>query len=328
MNVKILSNEDVNHLVKMEDAIDIIRSAFIQLHQGKADLPLRIQIQVTQQTRTLVMPAYLKETGALATKIISIFPENRGTDLPTVHAVVMVTDSRTGQPLALMGAHSLTALRTGAASGVATELLARKDSRVVAIFGAGIQGRTQLQAVCCVRPIEKVLIYDVDPTAVQTYIEDMRTLPHIPPNIQPASSPSHALEVADIVCTATPSTQPVFQDEFLKRGTHINAIGSFTPHMQEIPEKTVARSKIVVDSLEASLSESGDLIIPLNHTSITREDIHGELGELASGARVGRETDDEITLFKSVGLAIQDAALSHYVLTQAQSSNRGCNVKI
>jgi alanine dehydrogenase len=329
MNLVVISNEEVTQAVDMGEAIETIKEAFIAFYQGEANLPARIHIEVDErQARTLIMPAYLRESGALGTKIISIFPENQSTKLPTVHALMIVIDSHTGQPQAVMDAGTLTALRTGAVSGVATDLLARKDARVAAIFGAGIQGRTQLQAVCAVRPIEKALVYDTDSAAARTYVRDMQALPRSPSDIEIASSPDAALVDADIICTATTSLQPVFKDEFLKKGSHINAIGSFTPQMQEIPEETVIRSKIVVDSLQASLAESGDLIIPLNKKSISREDIHGELGEIASGALVGREMDEEITLFESVGLAIQDVALAAFVLRRVREMHRGCTVEL
>jgi ornithine cyclodeaminase len=329
MNLNIVSNEQVTQAVDMNDAIEIIRIAFIEFYQGKADLPVRIHIEVDEkQAQTLIMPAYLKASGALGTKIISIFPENQYTDLPTIHALMIVIDSHTGQPQAIMDAGRLTALRTGAVSGVATDLLARKDARVAAIFGAGVQGRTQLQAVCTVRSIEKALVYDTDPGAAQSYVEDMQALSPGPSDIEIASSPDEALVDADIICTATTSLQPVFKDESLKKGSHINAIGSFTPRMQEIPQETVVRSKIVVDSLTASLAETGDLIIPLEKKLISRKDIHGELGEIASGSQVGRETDEEITLFKSVGLAIQDVALAAHILQQVREHHMGCTVDL
>ena len=328
MNLKILSNDEIKKAVKMGDAIDIIRNAFIQFSQGKSEVPLRTLIPVGERNaRTLFMPAYLKESRALGIKILSIFPENRKTGLPASHAVTVLVDPVTGQPQAFMDARYLTALRTGGVSGVATDLLARKDARVVAIIGTGIQGRAQLEAVCSVRSVEKIFIYDISPQAAHAFVEEMGRLKTIPKDITVAQSPQDALSETDIICTATPSITPVFQDEEIREGTHINAIGSYTPSMQEIPEKTVARSKIVVDSLEACLAEAGDLIIPLKKGLITEHDIHGQLGDILSGITVGRENEEEITFFKSVGLAIQDVAISTYALHQAQKLDIGHDVE-
>lgn len=329
MNLKILSNNEIREAVKIEDAIEIIRNAFIQFSHGKSVVPLRTQIPVDEHhAKTLFMPAYLKESRALGIKIISIFPENRKAALPAVHAVTLVVDTITGQPQAFMNATYLTALRTGGVSGVATDLLARKDAHVVAVMGAGIQGRAQLEAICAVRSIENIFVYDIDPLAAHTFVREMGTLETIPSEITMVQSPHDALSDADILCTATTSSYPIFQDEDLREGTHINGIGSYTPYMQEIPEETVARSKIIVDSLEACLAEAGDLIIPLKKGLITEKNIHGQLGDILSGMTVGRETDEEITFFKSVGLAIQDVAISEYALRRARELDIGHDVEL
>jgi len=329
MNLKILSNTDIREAVKMEDAIEIIRNAFIQFSQGKIEFPLRTQIPVDEHhARTLFMPAYLKESRALGIKIISIFPDNRKAALPAVHAVTVLVDATTGQLQAFMEATYLTALRTGGVSGIATDLLARKDARVVAIIGAGIQGRAQLEAVCAVRPIEKVFVYDLNSQAAHIFAREMGALGTIPSEITVVQTPYDALSEADILCTATTSSYPVFQDEDLREGTHINGIGSYTPSMQEIPEGTVVRSKIIVDSLEACLAEAGDLIIPLKKGVITEKDIHGQLGDILTDMIVGRETDEEITFFKSVGLAIQDVAISEYALRRARELDIGHDVEL
>jgi ornithine cyclodeaminase len=320
----------------MAEAIEAVKGAYREVSSGQAVLPLRTPVPVEKRAGvTLFMPAYLANSDALGAKIVSVFSENPKQGLPLIHAVVLVLDAATGQPAAIMDGTYLTALRTGAASGVATELLARTESRVAAIFGAGAQARTQLEAVCTVRPIEEVWVYDVVPGAAKTYAEDMkeRNQPlapgrRIPGEIFVADSPAEALRHADVVCTATTSKTPVFADRDLLQGVHISGVGSYTPEMQEIPPQTVARAKVIVDSREASLSEAGDLIIPLERGEITESHIHGEIGEVASGMIPGRESEEEITFFKSVGLAAQDVAVASLILRRAGEQGLGIDVEL
>ena len=326
--LKILSQNDVKQSVNISQAIDAVKEAYIQLSRGEAVIPLRTQVPVKKQDAvTLFMPAYLPSTDTLGAKIVSVFPKNTEKELPTIHAVVIVINAQTGQPEALMDGTYLTALRTGAASGLATDFLARKEACVAAIFGAGIQGRTQLEAVSTVRSIEKVWVYDILPEAAEAYIKEMKTRGKpIPPDLSIALSPAQAIRDADIICAATTSLTPVFDDVDLKPGVHINAVGSYTPQMQEIPAQTVARAKVVVDSMSASLTEAGDLIIPLKDAIITKSHLHGEIGQVAAGEIPGRERDEELTLFKSVGVAAQDAAVARLVLLKAEELGLGTDV--
>jgi len=321
MKMHILSGADVRRAVTMSEAIQAVRQAYIQLSAGQAVVPLRTPVPIEQRGAvTLFMPAYLAHSDALGAKIVSVFPGN---------TVVIVVDAATGRPLALLDGTYLTALRTGAASGVATDLLARPDARVVAIFGAGAQARTQLEAVCTVRTIEKVWVHDTAPEAAAAYVQEMREHGRpVPADISVAESPAQATAQADIICTATTSSTPVFDDAHLKPGVHVNGIGAYTPEMQEIPAETVVRAKVVVDSRSASLEEAGDLIIPLRQGLITRDDIYGEIGEIAAGQIPGRESDQEVTFFKSVGIAVQDVAVADLVLRRATELGLGLEVEL
>lgn len=328
MKLKVLSQKDIQKAVTMPEAIEAVSQAYIQLSRGSAVAPLRTQVSVKDKEGVvLFMPAFLPNSGALGAKIVSVFPQNVRSQLSTIHAVVVLLDRETGCPTALLDGTYLTALRTGAASGIATALLARQNSRKAAIFGAGVQGRTQLEAVCTVRTISKVWIYDPDPDSAAAFVSEMvqRGGP-IPRDISVARTPAEALRDADIVCTATTSKEPVFRDEDLKIGAHINGIGSYTPEMQEIPGPTVIRSKVVVDSLSASLAEAGDLMIPLQHKMMAESDIHGEIGQIAAGDIPGRESNSEVTFFKSVGLAVQDIACASLALERADKLHFGKNI--
>ncbi|MBN1137595.1 MAG: hypothetical protein JXM73_13490 [Anaerolineae bacterium] len=330
MKLRILSEADVRQAVTMAEAIQTVREAYIQLSAGQAVVPLRTPLPVDKrQGVTLFMPAYLAASGALGAKIVSVFPGNPERGLPTIHAVVVVVDAETGRPTAIMDGTYLTALRTGAASGVATDLLARSDARVAAIFGAGAQARTQLEAVCTVRHIETVWVFDPVPGAAAAYVAEMRMRSRpIPRGLRVAKSAAQAVSQADVICTATTSQTPVFDDADLKPGVHINGIGSYTPQMQEVPATTVARAKVVVDSRSASLAEAGDLLIPLNDGTISLEQIHGEIGEVAAGQIPGRESDGEITFFKSVGVAVQDVAVAGLILRRAAKLGLGAEVDL
>jgi len=330
VKLRVLRREDVQQAISMTQAIEAVKGAFAQLSGGRANVPLRTQLPVPQHDGvTLFMPAYLEETNSLAVKIVSVFPNNLDQGLPTIHALVIVVDAATGQPIAAVDGTYLTALRTGAASGAATDLLARSDAQRVAIFGAGTQGRTQLQAVCEVRQVAKVWVYDTVRARAEQYAAEMRQKGgKIPTNIEVADSPADAVAGADIICTATTSSTPVFHDASLKPGVHINGIGSYTPQMQEIDEATVARAKIVVGSRSACLAETGDLIIPLGKGLISESDIHAELGEIVLGWKPGREAEQEVTFFKSVGNAVQDAAVARLALLAATEKGLGIQVEL
>ena len=330
MQLKILKAEDIRRALTMPLAIQAVEEAFIHFSSGKAIIPLRTSITPDRSAgTTLFMPAYLPSLGALGAKVISIFPGNLPRGLPTIHALVLLLDPATGVPRGLLDGSALTAIRTGAASGVATKYLSRPEAAVVAVFGAGIQGRSQLEAVCAVRPIRKAFIWDPLPERALAFSREMASRGNpFPRDIRVADSPGDALNAADIICTATTSSTPVFNDADVKPGTHINAIGSYEPHVQEIPAETVRRAKVVVDSIEAALAETGDLIIPLKAGHFTRGMIHGEIGQVASGEIAGRESKDEVTLFKSVGLAVQDMAVGHLALRAADELGLGRTIEV
>ncbi|HUV80215.1 MAG TPA: hypothetical protein VMW40_05260 [Candidatus Bathyarchaeia archaeon] len=217
-------------------------------------------------------------------------------------------------------------MRTGAASGAATDLLARPDSKVAAIFGAGVQARTQLEAVCAVRPIQTVWIYDLIPARVESFITEMAGKGPIPNDLRAATSPQQAVADADVICTATTSFTPVFTDADLKQGVHINGVGSYTPEMQEIPTETVSRALVVVDSRDAALAEAGDLIRPIQQGIISEVHIHAEIGEIVLGRKQGRMHSEQVTFFKTVGVAVQDAAAARIALQNAQALGLGQRV--
>lgn len=320
----LLSRSDVQKALNMPEAIAAVEEAFIAYAQGEADVPLRTPVSIPAQEATaLFMPAFSSRLDALGAKIVTVFPHNTSHNLTTINGLIVLNDTQTGMPLAAMEAGYVTALRTGAASGVATRYLAKADAQNVAIIGAGTQAQTQLKAVCMVRDIQQVSVYDTDNVRSQAYLTHMQeALPQV--SFTAAASSVEALAAADIVCTATTSMVPVFPADALKPGTHVNAIGSFTPQMQEIGEDVLHRmDKIVVDCVKAAFDETGDFIIPMAQGRFGKEHIYAELGQLAAGEKLGREDPLELTLFKSVGLAVQDLAVAAVVLEKAQDLNLG-----
>lgn len=274
------------------------------------------------------MPAFAssQEGDALAIKVVSLFPTNPARGLAYIQAAVLVLDPETGRAIAMLEGSSLTAIRTGAAGGAAIDLLARKESKTVAIFGAGVQARTQLEAACTARPIKTVFLFAKNTENAQAFADEMKGKGSITQDIRVAQSPREAIEHADIICTATTSSTPVFQDVDLKPGTHISAVGSYTPDMQEVPAETLRRAKIFVDSRSASLEEAGDIIQPIHAGLFNETHICGELGEAVLGKIPGRQSEDEITYFKSVGIAVQDAVAAQVALNNARNMNLGTEV--
>ena len=308
----------------MREAVAAMKVGFGQLSAGRATLPLRSRIELPEAAGViLIMPALLPETGDFALKIVSVFGENRARGLPTIHALVIALDPATGAPVGLLEGATLTALRTGAGSGAATDLLARSESRTLAIFGSGVQARTQFEAVCAVRQVEAAWVYSRFRAHAEAFATDLRREPWAPPSISVADTPAAAVREADIICTATTSSTPVFDGHDLRPGTHINAVGGYTAAMQEVDGTIVARALVVVDSREAALAEAGDLIIPIRDGRISAEHIYAELGELVNGTQVGRTDPDQITLFKSVGVAVQDAIAAGRALARAEQLGLG-----
>lgn len=326
MELTIYSAADVTAALPMAAAIEGMKAAFAQLSDGRAQAPLRTHLGLSDDDNTLVMPAYVPDSEALAIKVVSVFGSNTARDLPLIHALVLAVDPVTGRPTALMEGGALTAIRTGAASGAATDVLARPDARVVAIFGSGRQARTQLEAVCTVRSIDEVRVYSL--AGAEAFVADMAGRGPIPQTIRIAPSPQAALDGAHIICAATTSRTPVFDGANLMPGAHVNAIGAFTPTMQEIDPTTVQRAYVVVDSRAAALEEAGDLIIPLAAGLISPDHIRAELGEILLGRLPGRTSPDQITFFKSVGVAVQDAVAAQIVLENGRAQGLGQQITL
>ncbi len=324
----ILNANEVKQALPMAECIPAMKRAYAALSAGKAELPLRTRLPVAAQDGvSLFMPAFVEDAAgqALAVKVVSVFNRNPGRGLPLIHAAVLVLNPETGAVEAMLEGASLTAIRTGAGSGAAVDVLARAGAHTLAVFGAGAQARTQLEAACTVRAIQTAWVYDPNPEKARAMIAELAGQRRIPTNLRLAASPAEAVKDADIICTATTSAEPVFADADLKPGAHISGVGSYTPQMQEVPAASVARARVVVDSRTAALAEAGDLLLPLQAGQLQEGDI-AELGEILNGTATGRSHPEEITFFKSVGVAVQDAAAAQLALANARRLGLGSEV--
>ena len=309
----LLSDADVERLLSMSEAIDAVEKAFGEYAKGAVLMPPRSTMMLDRFGGSIsLMPSYLEETAALATKIISIYPQNPERGLPTSIAWIVVNDPETGTLEALMEATYLTAVRTGAVTGVAARYLAPRDSRVAAVIGCGVQGRTQAWAVAETCRLDSIRIFDISRKRMRRFADEMG--PKLGVNIFAADSGKEAVKGADIVVTATTSKDPVIRRRWLGHEVHVSAIGSFYPDHRELDTETIREAKLVVDSREAVLAEAGDILIPLKEGAITEDHIYAELGDLVLGRKKGRTEADGLTIFKSVGLAIQDSSVASLVL--------------
>jgi ornithine cyclodeaminase/alanine dehydrogenase len=310
-----LSDSDIAKILTMDETIETVEKAFQEYAKGNVVLPTRSTIMIPKHNGSIsFMPSYLTELEAQATKIISIYPNNREKGLPTTVAWIVVNDPKTGMVKAFMDATYLTAMRTGAITGVAAKYLAPKNADTLAIFGAGVQGRTQAWAACTVRGIKKVYVYDLYPEARIRFANEMSEKLGL--DVIPARSGQEACMNADIVLTATTSAKPVLKREWLKEKVHVSAIGAFYPDWRELDTATIAESKLVIDDLEGIEHEAGDVLIPIKEGAITWDHVYAELKEIVSGHKVGRTKDDTITVFKSVGIAIQDSSVANLLLSK------------
>jgi len=321
-SLRILSGRQIRQAITMVDIIDAMERAFIELSTGHPAMPIRSHITVPEPPGTaLFMPSYMEFTRMIGVKTVTLFDHNRQNNIPFIQGMVCLFDGRNGTPKAVLDGTTITALRTGAASGLATRLLARNNSASCTIFGAGVQGRTQLEAVAAVRDIDEYCIYDANIVAARNFAEEMAEQMGI--TIRVAASSQEAIAKADIVCCATISETPIFNNDDLAGGAHVNAVGSYKPHVQEVPAEMVLRSRLFVDHRESALEETGDLIIPIEQGVITKQHIVAEIGEVAAGIAPGRQTIDEITFFKSVGVAVQDLAAAAIILQKAEEHDIG-----
>lgn len=319
MTLRLLSLSEIKQCISMNQAIEAMESAFTQLAQQQVKLPLRTGVVVDEEKGlTLTMPAYLIKDKTLGLKVVSIFPNNPVKNLPSITGFIMLLDASTGEPKVLMDAAYLTSLRTGAVSGLATKYFAREDAEHVAIIGSGTQAMTQLEAVAAVRNIKRVSIWSRHKKNSEAFSQKIAHLF----NTEVCDTVTEAVNGADVICTATSSTEAFIHLKDIKSDVHINAIGSHSRSMQEISQDVLSHAVVFADQLEAVRSESGEIIRAMEQNTLKKESII-ELGQWLLSKDV--DYKDYLTVFKSVGLAIQDLSVAEVVYQNALKNNLGIN---
>ena len=322
MGVLILSQEEVQRLLTMEACIEVMASALMATSRGEAVLPLRTMVWKPDKTGLIgLMPAYLGDPASFGLKLVSIFPGNHGTEFDSHQGAVMLFDVRHGSLMAVMDASSITAIRTAAVSGVATRALAREDAGDLAILGSGVEAITHLAAMKEVRKLRRVRVWSRNPESARRFAAGLG--PRHGLTIEAMPSARAAVEGADLICTTTAAREPVLEGAWLSPGTHINAVGACFAASRELDTAAVARARLIVDRRESALAEAGDFLIPRAEGAFGDEHIAGELGGVLLGRLEGRRGADEVTLFKSNGLAFQDAVTAALALERAKGDRVG-----
>jgi len=321
----VLGRSQVEALIDMDVLIDALAPAMADLSAGRASAPDRIAVLVPEREGFLAaMPGYAPSTGVLMTKLVSLFPRNAGTPLPTHQAVIVVFDPATGVPSGLLDGTAVTAARTGACSALSARLLAREDATVLAVLGTGVQARSHARAMCRVRPIREVRVAGRDPAKAAALATELSSV--LDADVRAVPTYGEALDGAHVAAATTHALEPVVRRPWLTPGVHVTSVG-YNPAGREIDDATIADALVCVESRQAALAPfpagSNDLLMPIRHGVITAEHLHAELGELVSGDKPGRTSPDEITLYKSVGVAVQDAVAAAMVLTAARKQSVG-----
>lgn len=315
----IISADDIRKVMTMRDAIESNREAFTVQSQGNAQLPERISFDVCGRGISSFMPGYVSSIPQVGVKIVSTFAENAKKNLPVVGATLLLLNPETGLVDCLIDGTELTRLRTGAISGLATELLAVDDARTGALFGTGGQALSQLEALLTVRKFREILVFDMFQERIAPFIERAAPMADaFGAKLVAASSSDEAIADADVITSVTTASTPTFDGSKVKQGVHVNGVGTYEPHKRELEETLLRRAdRVFVDNMDAVMAEAGDLLIPMKERKFSREDIAGELGDLILGRVEGRASGKQITVMKTVGFATLDIVIAHHIYRKA-----------
>jgi alanine dehydrogenase len=328
----LLSESDIRHLISMDDLIEVMRTALIEYSRGRVEQPLRTILDVKGSTAGNghaffgVMPAHLPKSGALGTKLVTVFGSNIAIGLPTHLATIVLLDETTGALLAVMDGRFITEARTAAVSAVSTRLLAREDASVMAILGSGVQARSHLLAMSRVRSLDEVRVWSPSASHRRTFVDELQ--PSTTARLVSVESAEAAVRGAAIVVLATAAREPVVENAWIADGTHIAAVGACRPDQREMDPRLVQRARTYVDSRIGALAEAGDIVLAIRDGYIDASHIAGELGELAGGAVAGRTTSSDVTLFKSLGMAVEDVAAAHLAYVRAAERGLGRGIPL
>jgi alanine dehydrogenase len=323
----VLSEKQVESLIEIEELIAALERAHIQYSIGKAVMPVRLVVPLPQiDGRITSMPGFLEADRALGMKVVTYFQHNPQRNLPAILATVLLFSSETGAPIAVMDGNYITAIRTACASALATKVLANAETPVLAILGAGVQARAHIRALSGVRKISRIKIYSPSGASAASIKKDLEPACGIP--IETAASAEEAVRGADLLVTCSTAKEPILRHEWVKPGAHVNAVGSHRPDYRELDGATVAHARLVVDSRQAIMAECGDVLLAIKENAITEAHIHAEIGEILAARKPARSAPDEITVYKSVGIAIQDVAAANLAYRKALERKVGINVEM
>lgn len=324
--VLVLTSNDVESILTINDTISILERSFMELSRKQVDMSDRDVFIIEDKKGWFgIMSAHMKNMSALGTKLVTVFPENLTINKPTTQAVISLIDVNTGELIGIIDGSLITGMRTGATTGIATKYLSKKNSSKLTIFGSGFQSKFQLMAICSVRKIQEILINSPSIDSKSKYISELQDLLDIPIIIE---KNINKLLTSDILVTSTTSPMPLFDGNLIDNGTHINCIGAHTKETREVDLRTITKSKVVVDDHSAALREAGELIIPIQNGEISEKIIYAELVEIVSGQKPGRINDDEITLFKSLGLSLEDISTAKFVFDKAIDKGIGQDISL
>lgn len=328
MQVLIINQSEVRRLLPMNECMDVMAEALATLARGDAILPLRPVMWLPEKIGALgMMPSYLGDIRAIGLKVITVFPGNDGTEYDSHQGAVMLFETEHGRLLAIMDASEITAIRTAAVSGVATRLLARENAHDLAILGSGVQAKTHLAAMLQARPgIDRARVWSRNAENARRFAERASQRHSI--TVEPMPSVQAAVAGADVICTTTAAPQPILMGDWIAPGAHVNAVGSSVPFARELDTAAVVRSRLFVDRRESTVNEAGDFLFPKKEGAVTDDHILGEIGEILLGTLAGRGSPDEITLFKSLGLAIEDLAAANHIYKKAVETGVGVAVEL
>lgn len=318
----LLSEQDVRRVLTMEDLIDTMQMALAQFSAGDVAQPLRTVVEVGLQKAFFgVMPAFIRQPPALGAKLVTVFGSNTGAGLPTHLATILLLDSMTGELLAIMDGRFITEARTAAVSAVSTRLLANEDAADLAVIGSGVQARSHVDAIARVRDLRTVRVWSPNEERRRAFVREME--PKIQGSVAGCGSARQAVEAAEIIVLATSSHAPVVRSEWIAGGAHICAVGACRPDQREMDTALVSRGRLFVDSRCGALAEAGDVLLAIEDGAIDATHIAGELGEVAAGTIAGRRSPDEVTIFKSLGMAVEDVAAAHLAYLKAAERGLG-----
>jgi ornithine cyclodeaminase len=327
MKVLIVNQSEVAELLPMSECIEVMAQALATLARGEAIVPLRPVLWLPQRVGALgMMPGYLGDIKAMGVKVVSVFPGNHGTEYDSHQGTVLLFETEHGRLLAMMDASQITAIRTAATSGVATRLLARDDASDLAILGSGVQARSHLAAMLAVRDIQRVRVWSRNPDHARQFATSQSQKHGL--TIEVSASVPEAVAGAGIICTTTAAPEPILQGAWLEPGVHINAVGSSVAFTRELDTAAVVKSRLYIDRRESTVNEAGDFLFPQKEGAIDESHIVGEIGEILIGTVAGRQSDNEITLFKSLGLAVEDVASAYHIYKKAGVTGKGTWVEL